>query len=214
VKAAPLRDDDDVAAEQVLLEFPHPLTPVTAVRSTLITSSLASLRQRGLFERYDQLQRTPHRERLLSCVAGEWLDIAVARAHYSVCDALGLSRNEQIAIGKDVSKLIHETFLRLIVSAARGVGVTPWAILRRGDSLQARLNQGGGMRLLRLSEQSARIELAQNSLFEVPYFRNAVLGVYAAGVEILASNVSARIILDESRRPGELLVLRLDWSEV
>ena len=196
-----------------MIDFPRPLEPVSAVRSTLIGSSLASLRGRGLFERYAALQRTAHRDVILSCVAGEWLGLEVARAHYETCDALGLSREEQIEIGKDVSKRIHETFLRLIVTAARGVGVTAWVLLSRGDSLPKRLNRGGGVRLTRLSAHAARVEIAQSPLLELSYFRNALLGMYIAGVELLASNVTARLVAAESLRPGDLTVLRLDWGD-
>jgi hypothetical protein len=197
---------------EVLIEFPDRLEPVSALRSTLITSSLGSLRSRGLFDRYDRLQRSPHREEILNSVAGTWLDLDVALAHYQACDALGLTRDEQIDIGKDVSKRIHETFLRTIVSAARGIGVTPWVLLRRGDSLQTRLNRGGGLRLTRLSAHAARIEVAQHPLLELTYFRNALLGIYLASVELLASNVSVRLLQAESQRPGERTVLRIDWG--
>lgn len=207
---APQRGTND---GEVVIEFPRPLETVTAVRSTLITSSLAALRERGLFERYDALQRTPHRDVILNCVAGEWLDLEVGFAHYRTCDALGLTRDEQVGIGKDVSKRIHETFLRMIVGAARGMGVTPWALLSRGDSLQARLNRGGGVRLIRLASRSARIEIAACPLLDVTYFRNALLGIYIAGVELLASKVTARMLPAESKQPGERLVLRLDWGE-
>jgi len=197
---------------EVLIDFPQPLEPVTAVRSTLITSSLASLRTRGLFERYDKLQRSPHRDMILSCVAGAWLDIEVAAAHYQACDALGLARDEQIDIGKDVSKRIHETFLRTILSAARGVGLTPWVLLSRSDSVQTRLNRGGGVRLTRLSPRAARIELAKHPLLELTYFRNGLLGIYLAAVELMASNANGQLILAESQRPGERTVLRVDWT--
>jgi hypothetical protein len=115
-------------------------------------------------------------------------------------------------IGKDVSKRIHETFLRLIVTAARGVGLTPWVLLRRGDSLQTRLNRGGGIRLTRISEGVARVEVAMCPLLELAYFRHALLGMYVAGVELLASNVTARLLQAESQRPGELTVLRVEWG--
>jgi hypothetical protein len=162
---------------EVLIELPQPLEPVSALRSTLIASSLASLRNRGLFARYDKLQRSPHREVILGSVAGAWVDIEVAFAHYQVCDALGLTSDEQIDIGKDVSKRIHETFLRTILSAARGVGLTPWVLLRRSDSVQMRLNRGGGVRLTRLSAHVARIEVAKHPLLELGYFRHGLLGM-------------------------------------
>ncbi|MEY4550482.1 MAG: hypothetical protein RL685_6677, partial [Pseudomonadota bacterium] len=76
---------------EALLEFPYPLEPITAIRSTLITSSLASLRLRDLLPQYEAAQQSAHRETILRCVAGEWLPLEVGFAHYRACDALGLS---------------------------------------------------------------------------------------------------------------------------
>lgn len=196
----------------MVLDFPSPIEPVSAVRSTLLTSSLASLRARGLFARYDLAQRSRHRDAILNCVAGEWLDINVAFAHYEACDAIGLSREEQVGIGRDVSKRIHDTFLRLIVKVARGVGVTPWTLLAKSNTLRARLLNGGGIRVTRLGRTSARIEIAEIPLFRVPYFQNAVLGVYQAGVELLASNVTGRLLKAEPSQPERLTVMRIDWT--
>lgn len=205
-------DASSASIGAVVVDFPSPLMPTFEVRSTLITSSLASLRARGLFERYERVQRSPHRDTILHCVAGEWLPIEVGEAHYSACDALGLSREEQVAIGKDVSKRIHDTFLRLVAQVARGVGVTPWTLLAKGNTLLSRLMKGGGIRVIRQARASARIELAHITLFEIPYYMNAVLGVYQAGVELLASNVTVRVLRAESSQPGRLTVMRIDWG--
>ena len=66
--------------------------------------------------------------------------------------------------------------------------------------------------MTRLSPRAARVEIALSPLLELPYFRNALLGMYIAGVELLASNVSARLLAAESQRPSELTVLRVDWG--
>jgi hypothetical protein len=100
---APLSNVVPRNAGELILDYPKPLETVTAIRSTLITSSLSSLRDRGLFARYDALQTSSHRQKILNAVAGEWLPLEVALAHYHACDALGLSEAEQFAIGKDVS---------------------------------------------------------------------------------------------------------------
>ena len=197
---------------ELILDYPTPLEPVTALRSTLITSSLTSLRARGLFERYDALQTTPHRQTILNLVAGEWLGPEVALAHYQTCDALGLEVEEQIAIGKDVSARIHETFLSLVVKAARGVGMTPWLLLPKGNSVQRRLCVGGGIRIFKLGPKSARIELARMPHLAIPYARHGVLGIYTAAVELLATNVTARIVKTESGDPTHVMVLRIDWG--
>lgn len=197
---------------ELILDYPRPLEPVTAVRSTLITSSLTALRNRGLFERYDALQTSPHRQQLLNLVAGEWLPGEVAFAHYQACDALGLGVDEQIAIGKDVSRRIHETFLNLVVKAARGVGMTPWLLLPQGNKMQTRLAIGGGVRITKLGPKSVRIELARLPHLVIPYVRHGMLGLYTAAVELLASNVTARIVKSESFDPARLFVLRIDWE--
>jgi hypothetical protein len=197
---------------ELILDFPKQLDPVTAIRSTLITSSLSSLRERGLFERYDALQVSPHRHKILNLVAGEWLPLDVALAHYRACDALGSSESEQVAIGKDVSRRIHDTFLSLVVKAARGVGVTPWLLLPRGNYMSSRLCVGGGVRVWKLGPKSARVELARMSHFSIPYVRNALVGLYASAVELLADNVTVRVVKAESLDPAHLFVLRIDWE--
>ena len=197
---------------ELIVDYPKPLEPVTLLRSTLITASLASLRARGLFERYDALQTSRHRLKLLNLVAGEWLPLEVAEAHYRACDALGLGEDEQIAIGKDVSLRLHETFLSLFVKAARGVGMTPWMLLARCNTMQARISVGGGIRVTKLGPKSARIELAGVPHMSFAYVRNGLVGVYTAAVELLGSNVTARIVKSESSDPGRLFVLRIDWE--
>jgi hypothetical protein len=197
---------------ELILDYPMGMEPVTAIRSTLITSSLSSLRERGLFERYDALQSSPHRQKILNVVAGEWLPLEVAVAHYEACEALGLSESEQFAIGKDVSRRIHATFLNLIVKAARGVGMTPWILLRRGNDMNGRLCIGGGIRIRKLGPSSVRVELACLPHLRIPYVRNGLVGLYAAAVELLAENVTARIVKSESPDPARLMVLRIDWS--
>lgn len=197
---------------EAIVDFPCPLQPISAIRSTLLTSSLASLRSRGLLPRYEAAQQSPHRETILRCVAGEWLPLDVGFAHYRACDALGLSPELQVEIGKDVSRRIHDTFLSTVAKLARGAGVTPWLLLSKGNTLQSRLYRGGGMRIVRLGHRSARVELAKHGLLELPYYRNAVVGVYTAGVELLGGNVTSRIMKAESSDPGRMLVLRIDWE--
>ena len=197
---------------ELVLDYPKPLEATTLIRSTLLTSSLGSLRARGLFERYDALQTSAHRETILNCVAGEWLPLEVGHAHYQACDALGLSVEEQIAIGKDVSHRIHETFLSLMVKMARGVGMTPWLLLPKGNMMQSRLHVGGGIRITKLAPKSVRVELARLTLLDIPYVRHGLVGVYTAAVELLAKNVATRIVKTESFDPTRLLVLRIDWD--
>ena len=69
---------------------PSALGLVTQVRSTLIATSIQSLRTRGLLGRYTKLLQGPHKETVLTAVAGSWLPVEVAHAHYAACEALHL----------------------------------------------------------------------------------------------------------------------------
>jgi hypothetical protein len=197
---------------ELITDYPKALEPVTAVRSTLITSSQTSLRERDLFDRYHALLVAPHRQKLLNLVAGEWLPLDIALAHYQACDGLGLATEEQVAIGKDVSRRVCETFLGLVVKAARGVGMTPWTLLSKANTMQSRLCVGGGVRVTKLGPKAARVELARMPHLMIPYVRQGVVGLYAGAVELLSSNVTARIVKTESAEPTRLLVLRIDWD--
>ena len=60
---------------------------VTQYRSTWIVSGLDGLRYAGYLDRYTELLG-PHRDQLLTCVAGIWLPIDVAFTHYDACERL------------------------------------------------------------------------------------------------------------------------------
>ncbi|HEY3253131.1 MAG TPA: hypothetical protein VGJ91_04250, partial [Polyangiaceae bacterium] len=128
------------------------------MRGTLLASSMQSLRSRGLFERYSTLLADSYRDRVLNSVAGEWLTTEIALAHYSACDALRLGVDEQIAMGRDVSRRTHETFLGLIVKMARGIGVTPWVVFPKINSLYLRIFRGGGIQITRLGPKDAKVQ--------------------------------------------------------
>jgi hypothetical protein len=67
-------------------------------RSTLLLGSVASLRAAGLFEAYEAVAPAEVLAAVGSSVAGMWIPIDVAVAHYIACDGLGLS-SESAAAG-------------------------------------------------------------------------------------------------------------------
>jgi hypothetical protein len=181
------------------------------VRSTLIASSMASLRQRNLFARYESLLDRTHRDAVLGSVAGQWLPMAVGRAHYEACDRLGLSVLEQVEIGGDVSLKIHDTFLGVVIRTAKHAGVTPWALLERGNTMYSRLFRGGGgVRVRRRGPKEARADVAGLSLLEVPYFRHAIRGLYQAAVGLFCLRAYVHEIpWDDSEAS---VSLRVSWA--
>ncbi len=202
-----------MSSEEVLLPFPAPegvLGEATAVRSTLIASSMASLRKHKLFDRYEGLLAPEHRERVLSTVAGVWLPVTVARAHYEACERLGLSTLEQVSIGAEVSAKIHETFLGTVVRMARQAGVTPWILLSRGHQMYSRLFQGGGgIRVIQYGPKECRTDIRGVSLFAIPYFRHAVRGIYQGAVSLFCMQVYVHEITKDAS-PNRV-ALKVSW---
>ena len=203
------------SSDDIVCPFPV-LSPdaleLSHVRGTLLASSIQSLRARRLFERYSSLLPPSHRDRVLNSVVGEWLTSEIALAHYNACDALQLSVEEQISMGRDVSRRIHETFLDLIVKMARGVGVTPWVVFPRINSLYTRIFRGGGIEIKRLGPKDAQVQTIGLTPLGITYFRNAYLGMYEAGVGLFASNVQVRSASLAASPAGKDFTLRVQWE--
>jgi len=202
-----------MSSEEVVLPFPAPegvLGEATAVRSTLVASSIASLRRHALFDRYEGLLAAEHREEVLSTVAGVWLPMRVARAHYEACERLGLTMHEQVGIGAEVSAKIHETFLGTVVRMARQAGITPWVLLSRGHQMYSRLFQGGGgLRVIQYGPKECRTDIRGVPLFAVPYFRHAVRGIYQGAVSLFCMQVYVHEIAREAT-PSRV-ALKVSW---
>ena len=192
--------------------LPDAIGELTHVRGTLLASSIQSLRSRGLFERYSSLLSNSYRDRVLNSVAGEWLGTELALAHYAACDALRLSVDDQVAMGREVSRRTHETFLGLVVKMARGFGVTPWVVFPKINSLYMRIFRGGGIQITRLGPKDARVQTLGLVPLRITYFRNAYLGMYEAGVGMFASNVQVRALSLAASPPEKDFVLHVSWE--
>jgi hypothetical protein len=203
-----------VGDAEVILPFPAPrerLEVASEIRSTLIASSLQSLKARGHWQRYSELLPEEHRDTIVHCIAGEWFPLAVGFAHYETCDRLGLAIEQQREIGEDVSRRIHETFLGVVLQMAKGVGVTPWLILPKGNQIYGRIMRGGGIQVTKLGPKDVSIEVAKLPLLEVPYFRTATCGIYQSAIGMFAKRAHVRLLASESRSPGSLTTLHASW---
>lgn len=203
-----------MSESEIILPFPAPfarLEKVTEIRSTLIASSLQALKTRGLMERYVEQLAEPFRDTLPHCIAGQWFPLETGFAHYEACDRLGLSLEEQKDIGSDVSRRIHETFLGVLVKMAKGVGVTPWLVLGKGNQLFGRIARGGGLQITKLGPKDAQIEIARLALMDIPYFRTAAQGIYQVAIGMFATRAHVRFVAAQSRSPGDLTTLHVSW---
>ena len=170
--------------ESQLIALPQGIRPVSFVRSTLIQSSLNSLRDRGHFDRYASLVSPLHKESILGTLAPEWLPLDVGLAHYEACEALRLSPHELLEVGEAVGNRIQGTFIGTLVKRARTVGLTPWVPLGQFDRLWSRLMQGGAVGLTQKGPKDAVVEVRLLPLARFAYFRAAFCGVIASGIKL------------------------------
>jgi hypothetical protein len=196
--------------EECVIAAPAALRPVTAVRSTLLQSSLGSLRNRGHFDRYLTLVDPRYREVILGSLAPEWLPLGAALAHYDACQRLELSNQELMELGEDVGARIQGTFIGTIVRKARTIGLTPWVPLAQFQRLYERLMQGGGVALYRTAPKDCRIEVFELPLARFPYFRSAFCGVIASGIK-LGSGRAVTVRQASDRNVESRLIFRASW---
>jgi hypothetical protein len=190
---------------------PAKLGVCTHVRSTLIATSIQSLRTHGFLDRYTKLLHGAHRETLLTAVAGSWMPMEAALAHYRACDALRIDPRLQLAMGMDVGNRVHGTFLGVMLRTARTAGVTPWVALAHSAKLHGRLFAGGGgISVVELGPKDARVDLVGNELCDVDYFRTGVRGVYQAAVQLFCTSAYS-VELSRGRAP-RTTAMRISWA--
>jgi hypothetical protein len=196
--------------EEVVLAFPGPresIVPATLYRSTWLVSSLQTLRERGHFEQYRRLL-SAHHDIILTALAGSWLPMEVAKAHYDACNRLGLSVDEQLTMGMNVGNRAQGTVLSSAVKAARGAGVTPWTIVPQFHRLYQRGVNGGAAAAFKVGPKEARAEFIGCELFDIDYFRHAFRGVLLNVGQLFTEK---QYIHDMPRRRRGEAIFKLQW---
>ena len=102
--------------------------PVTHVRSTLISASITAMRARGRYEEY--LARLPrvHHETVVHMVAGVWVPIDVAVAHYETVEHLGFTPHDALDIGLEVAAVVRASALGGIVRLVNERGLYAFVV--------------------------------------------------------------------------------------
>ncbi len=159
------------------MPFPSPFKDLSRVKSTLLMASVAALREAGLYESYYSKLNPLFDDEVLNCLAGSWVSVRAARAHYNACDALGLSSAEQMAVGQKTGGGLRQHLTRVGGALSRGAGVTPWWIFEQFNRFWARTFDGGGVSVIKLGPKEAEVIYAKCSLLESAYFRSALRGV-------------------------------------
>jgi hypothetical protein len=198
---------------EIIATFPPAraaVPPVTRLRSTLITSSLKTLEQRGLLEAYFGALPPRLHDAIRGTIAGLWLPIDVAAAHYRACDALRLTPAAQIEIGRSVGEKIRGTLLGTLVGLAKGGGASPWTFLERLDRLYERLVVGGAIVVSRSGPKDAVVEVFNVPLFEIPYFATAWRGVIQGMCELFCTKVYVKN--GQLSEDASTMTYRIAWA--
>ena len=166
---------------------------VTAIRGSLIVSSLETLRELDLFERYLGCLPADQHDAVLYILASSWVPIELAMTHYAACEAMQLSEAELEAIGRHVSKRIMGTFLATLVKSAHALIAPDRVPLRQYPKLWQRLLRGGGCAVSVLGLKDARIESRGIPMFRFRYFRVGYTGLIKGAGSVFQAKFQARI---------------------
>lgn len=165
---------------------------MTHVRSTLLSSSMLIVRERNLLSRY--LERLPreHHDTMVGMVAGAWLPIDLALAHYTAMNELGFTPDQQFEIGQTITVKIQQSVLMSMVRLARGAGATPIVAAAQFHRLWSRLLMGGAGVVYKTGPKEARFEGLNVPLAQIPYFRNAWRGLIAGSFGLFCQRIYVR----------------------
>lgn len=168
---------------------------VLQVRGSLIASSLQTLRELNLFDRYVKGLANEHRDPILFALASSWLPVDLAMAHYGACEAMQLPEAELLKIGEHVAGRIMGTFLGTLLRSSRqlGASATPLIPLRQYHRLWDRLLLGGGCTVQSSGLKDVTIESRGAPMFRYRYFRVAYMGLIKGAGLLFAKNVFTRV---------------------
>jgi hypothetical protein len=196
---------------EVVLAFPEPIKPLRHVRSTLLLGGMASLTAAGLLEAYTSVAPAEVRAAIQSSVAGMWIPVQTAVAHYLACDRLGLSSDSVAKIGRGTFERTKGLLLGTAIGLARGVGVTPWTLIPHLQRFWLRGNDGGGVRAVKLGPKEVRVDVVACPLFKSRYYRAAYRGLTASLIELVSRKAYAHEHAPDDGEDGTLSV-RLQWA--
>jgi hypothetical protein len=183
---------------------------VTKVRSTLLASSVLDLRERGLFPEYVKHLPADMHDAVLHSVAGVWLPVEVAMAHYRATEALNRPPADRFDAGWQVALRIQNSFLGTLVRIAKTAGVTPWTGLESIPRMWDRLLVGGSGAVYRLGPKEARVEFHGVPMIEFACFRHGWRGLIGGSGQLFASKVFVSEIPRFTTRTT--MALRVSWA--
>jgi hypothetical protein len=193
---------------EVLHEVPESPRPVARVRSTILLASRTSIVESGHGARYEAALDPIARRAIGEAVAGVWLPLEVARAHYRACDALDLGANAIAAIGRSTNDRVKGTLAGTFIRVFQEAGGSPWSVIPHWQRFWDRAFDGGALRVTKLGPKDARVDAVACSLCESHYFRHGLRGLSSGFIEVLCHRAYAT----EIGKSLDGLSIRYQWA--
>ena len=197
-------------APEIIVPHVANVAQVTHVRSTLLQSSLAGLKERGHFAAWFDNIAPEHRDLIVETVAPVWIPTEAAIAHYLACEAINLSSAEQVALSETLGNRMQSLFLSSVTKAAKHAGVTPWTPVPHFGRVWARLFMGGSTQLTRVGPKDLQLEMKGLSLVQVPYFRLGFAAIVRSALKVFGAR-SAYVKVAGYREGTDELTFLASW---
>lgn len=182
---------------QTVVDHVSPAGPtLLQVRGSLLVSSLQTLRELRLYERYLAHLPAPLQQPVLFALASSWVPCEVALAHYGACEAMELTEQELQAVGEHVAQRILATFLATLLRGTRmvGAGVRPLVALQYYPRLWDRLLQGGSCSITQTGPKDVVIESRGVPMFRYRYFRLAYMNLIRGAGLTFGDTIYTRLL--------------------
>lgn len=156
--------------EEEFVAFRGGVKESAQVRSTVLVSSIQSLRTRGLGERYEGALAPEDREAMMGLTPGTWLPIETAVRHYEAVGRLDLDAPTVDALGREVASRLYKSTLAMLVKLSAQAGIDPWSVFSIAHRINDMSWRGTDVAVWKLGPKEARYDWRHIALARVPYF--------------------------------------------
>lgn len=208
---SPAMSRTSLSAGHVVIPHRNPIEPLSALRNTLLQSSLTKLRECGFYERYLRHIDPAVLDELSSNIAPGWVRIALADAHYAACDAMALSDEELTSVGVGVGTRVRETSIVTPGKKTPEQKVDVWPVAPQLFRVWSRLYQGGSVQVTQLGPSEELLEFRGFTLNRYRYYRHAnVAAIVGAHQAVGVLIESARLVHYDATTHET--TIRLSWG--
>jgi hypothetical protein len=181
------------------------------VRSTLLISSFGAIRDAGKEKAYLAALPVQYHGVILDAVAGIWLPVEVAFAHYNACGMLGFSHEQQVGMGRQVGERMRGTLLGTIVRMAKEMGASPLTVIPQFQRFWNRAFDGGGLSATKVGPKEVHITAEQVLLADSSYWRSALAGLAMSVLDMFCqkSYMQERVV---KKRVSGSVYYRVQWA--